>query len=302
MMKQNLGKILGLALGCLIVVGVYSNSAKTAKEPDNPLISQPAVTADAAAAPVTTEAAATEKPAPSALSAIREYVVQEGDTLSTIAENFNIDVETIIGANPKVSHLIHPGDKLIILPQKGVVHVVKSGDTLWDIARVYDVDIDKILAANAKTTADLAIGDKLFIPGARPLRQETAPVSRSGGTRFIWPTRGEFSSAFGYRWGRLHAGIDIANDIGTPVRAAAAGRVIFTGWLSGYGYAIEMDHGQGYTTLYAHLSQYVVTPGEFVREGTVIGYMGNTGFSTGPHLHFEVRRSGQPINPLQVLP
>jgi murein DD-endopeptidase MepM/ murein hydrolase activator NlpD len=199
------------------------------------------------------------------------HQVQSGDTLSTIAAKYNIDVETVIGANPRVSELIHPGEELVILPRKGVLHEVRSGDTLWDIANIYDVTISNIVSANLKADAALAVGERIFVPGARPLRNEGMTVSRSGSGRFIWPTRGELSSPFGYRWGRLHAGIDLANDFGTPIKAAGNGRVAFTGWQGGYGYTVIIEHGQGYTTLYGHLAGYNVASGDYVRSGTIIG-------------------------------
>ena len=116
------------------------------------------------------------------------------------------------------------------------------------------------------------------------------------------PTVGELSSGFGYRWGRLHSGIDLANDIGTKVRASKAGRVSYAGWYSGYGNTVVIEHDQGYTTLYGHLNESIVRNGQYVQGGQVIAYMGSTGDSTGPHLHFEVQKNGVPINPYSVLP
>ncbi len=124
-------------------------------------------------------------------------------------------------------------------------------------------------------------------------------VSASG---LIWPVRGRVTSGFGYRWGRQHAGIDIAAPTGTPIKAAKAGRVIFAGTMSGYGNVIILDHGGGFSTLYAHQSRLGSSKGQSVPQGQTIGYVGSTGRSTGPHLHFETRFGGSARNPRPYLP
>jgi LysM repeat protein len=236
------------------------------------------------------------------------YIVKEGDTLGTIAEQYNIDVDTLQGANLKLGTNIYPGDQLVILPQKGLVYTADVGDTLWQIAHIYSVDIAVIMAANGKSNENLSIGEKIFIPGGkktkeqeRSLRTET-PASRASSNRFIWPTQGEVTSGFGRRWGANHDGLDLANDIGTPIRAARSGRVTYAGWAKGYGRLVIIAHDQEYITLYGHLSKFIVDNGDYVTTGQNIAYMGNTGNSTGPHLHFEVRKNGTPINPYNVLP
>lgn len=232
---------------------------------------------------------------------IRKYTVVAGDTLTGIAQQYNIDVDTLVAANPGINDLIHPGDQLVILPNKGVMYEVNSGDTLWDIAHTYGVQLDTIKSVNGKDSDTVAVGEKLFIPGARWARADTS-VSRASASRFMWPTKGEISSPFGWRWGRLHAGVDIANDIGTHVMAARAGRVIWAGWRGGYGYAVMIDHGGGYVSLYGHLDDYFVERGQYVRAGQRIASMGSTGNSTGPHLHFEVQKDGEPVDPMGMLP
>lgn len=239
---------------------------------------------------------------------IKKHVVQDGETLSDIAEKYEIDVDTLQGANDNLSEDIHQGDQLVILPAKGVLHTADMGDTLWRMANVYEVAVERIMNANGKVNEDLLIGEKIFVPGAkkpkieRQFARAEEPVSRSSNERFSSPAYGELSSSFGYRWGRLHAGIDLANDIGTVVRAARSGRVSHAGWYSGYGYTVIIEHDQGYVTLYGHLNDYLVQDNQYVKGGQAIGYMGNTGNSTGPHLHFEVRKNGTPINPYNVLP
>ncbi|MBU2700695.1 murein DD-endopeptidase MepM/ murein hydrolase activator NlpD [Sporomusaceae bacterium BoRhaA] len=226
--------------------------------------------------------------------------VAEGENLGTIAEKYHIDIVTIEAANHLTNETVQIGQELIILPEIGVLHQVKPGDTLWSLAKEYQVDLDRLRSANDIEQNRIEVGEKLFIPGGRP-RSEVA-ISRGGDNRFQWPTIGEISSPFGYRDGRMHEGVDIANNAGTSVQAARDGKVTFAGWCSGYGYTIEIDHGQGVSSLYGHLSDYYVHVGQFVRQGQSVAVMGSTGNSTGPHLHFEVRHQGTPVNPLYLLP
>ncbi len=142
-------------------------------------------------------------------------------------------------------------------------------------------------------------------------RSEQARASRGGGSigdggrvsgaGLIWPASGPVTSGFGYRWGRLHAGIDIGAGYGAPIHAAKAGEIIFSGQMSGYGNVIIIDHGGGFTTLYGHQSRLAASEGQSVSQGQVIGYVGSTGHSTGPHLHFETRVNGTPQNPRNYL-
>src|SRR5947209_13151988 len=128
---------------------------------------------------------------------------------------------------------------------------------------------------------------------------DTGPASAAG---LIWPCRGPLTSPFGMRWGRMHTGQDIACGYGTPIKAAKAGTVVFAGVMGGYGNVIIIDHGGGFSTLYAHQSRLAATQGQHVNQGDVIGYVGSTGHSTGPHLHFETRFGGTPRNPIPYLP
>ena len=124
-----------------------------------------------------------------------------------------------------------------------------------------------------------------------------------GGKHYSWPTKGVFTSGYGWRWGRMHKGIDIANNTGTPILASRDGIVAFAGWSGAYGYLVEITHGDGESTRYAHNSRILVKKGQIIPRGARISLMGSTGRSTGPHLHFEIRRSGgAAMNPLQKLP
>ncbi len=129
-----------------------------------------------------------------------------------------------------------------------------------------------------------------------------AADARVSGSGVAWPTNGSLTSGFGYRWGALHAGIDIANGVGTPIRAAKAGTVILAGWNGGYGNCIVIDHGGGFSTLYGHMTRLRAGDGQRVGQGEVIGDMGSTGNSTGSHLHFETRVNGSPQDPQRYLP
>jgi murein DD-endopeptidase MepM/ murein hydrolase activator NlpD len=126
--------------------------------------------------------------------------------------------------------------------------------------------------------------------------------ARTSAAGLIWPLRGPVTSGFGYRWGRLHAGIDIGVSSGTPIHAAKGGTVILARWADGYGNYTCIDHGGGFSTCYGHQSRLGVSAGEHVTQGQVIGYSGNTGHSTGPHLHFETRVNGSPQDPMRYLP
>ena len=128
-----------------------------------------------------------------------------------------------------------------------------------------------------------------------------APAARTSGSGVTWPTNGSVTSGFGYRWGSLHAGIDIANGIGTPIRAAKDGTIILAGWNGGYGNAIVIDHGGGLSTLYGHMTRLRASDGQRVGAGDLIGDMGSTGNSTGSHLHFETRVNGTPQDPTRYL-
>lgn len=149
-------------------------------------------------------------------------------------------------------------------------------------------------ARRARAAAGQAARD-----GLSRLPRTGTGVSPSG---FIWPVEGVVTSGYGPRWGRMHTGIDIAARAGTPIVAAKAGEVIYTGWLGGYGNTVLLDHGDGIATLYGHQSRIAAVEGQIVNQGEVVGFVGTTGRSTGNHLHFEVRVDAQPRNPRPYLP
>jgi murein DD-endopeptidase MepM/ murein hydrolase activator NlpD len=149
-------------------------------------------------------------------------------------------------------------------------------------------------ARRAREAAGQAVGN-----GLSRLPKAGSGVSPSG---FVWPLQGVLTSGYGPRWGRMHTGIDIAAPSGTPIHAAKAGEVIFTGWLGGYGNAVILDHGEGVATLYGHQSRIATTEGQVLNQGDVLGFVGTTGHSTGNHLHFEIRVDTKPRNPRPYLP
>lgn len=256
-------------------------------------------------------------------NSIITYTVQKGDTVSTIARRFDITVNTILWANNLGSYsLIRPGDSLIILPESGILHTVKSGDTISRLANTYDVEEEKILSSN-QLGATLRIGDKIMIPGGRRITvaAATTPTVSSGsnssglgiirdlvkapaspaatsGTKMAWPTDGARITQY-YSW--RHTGLDIANKTGTPLYAAEDGTVEYSGWSNGYGYNVLVDHGDGRKTRYAHASKLFVEKGDTVTRGENIAAMGSTGWSTGPHIHFEVIINGKKQNPLNYI-
>jgi murein DD-endopeptidase MepM/ murein hydrolase activator NlpD len=184
---------------------------------------------------------------------------------------------------------------------------------LWDIAQAYGVSVDAIVEANALPNGDLIFpGERLVIPlhtvgvaGGVVPRPRRPAVSLA--SVFVWPARGRVTSGFGFRrhpvFGtqEMHTGIDIGAPLGTPVVSARAGVVIAADWEGGYGKLVRVDHGDGLTTSYSHLSQIAVRVGQQLYPGDLIGYVGNTGFSTGPHLLFEIRVHGRPLDPLKYL-
>ena len=250
-----------------------------------------------------------------------EYTVAKGDTLSNIAQKFNIRMYDIMGLNELQNvNRLSVGQKLNIpasasaaeqassstsvaqtTERKDIVYYVQKGDTLWRIAQQYEVSLKSITSANSiSENSRLSVGQKLVIPNARS-------GSGSGSTpSFSWPIKGLITSHFGNRTlgGRrdYHTGIDIDGRTGDSIRAAESGKVSFSGCISGYGNTIIVDHPGGYSTVYAHNSANLVQKGQSVSKGEVIARLGATGNATGSHLHFEVRVNSKPANPLNYLP
>ena len=166
------------------------------------------------------------------------------------------------------------------------------------LVKVRASEREEVSEAQALEQVSAALGAQ--IQAAQSASSYSPPASRSA-SGFIWPVSGPVTSPFGMRWGRMHTGIDIGVPYGTPIRAAASGQVIYAGWMDGYGNLVFIDHGRGISTGYAHQSSIAVSNGQAVTQGQVIGYVGCTGHCFGPHLHFEVRVNGTPVDPLGYL-
>ena len=243
-----------------------------------------------------------------ASSEISVYTVHDGDTLSGIASMFDVSVNTIVWAN-NIKGAVRPGQELIILPITGLKHTVLKGETLSSLAKKYRSDVEDIAQYNGlPDNAALAAGDTVIIPNgvlsapapitvkARKTGSGALPVA--GGPSipgyFSWPVAGGVKTQGLHGWN----GVDIGAPTGTSIYAAAGGSVIVArtgGWNGGYGNYVVVAHSNGTQTLYAHMSRVLVSPGESVGQGEVIGKVGSTGQSTGSHLHFEVRGAANPF-------
>ncbi|MEX2029071.1 MAG: LysM peptidoglycan-binding domain-containing M23 family metallopeptidase, partial [Candidatus Paceibacterota bacterium] len=238
---------------------------------------------------------------------ISVYVVKSGDTLSAVAEMFGVTTDTILSVNDmKKGDKLKEGDILLILPFSGVEHTVAKGQTLQGIANLYKVNINEILMANdIEKDFKLAVGEKLMIPGAGMLAEPKPKSSGSivrGGSSSLPSIAGYFKNPVpnGRKTRGLtnsHRGVDIAAPTGTPIYAAASGKVLTarTGWNGAYGNIVILQHSNGTRTLYAHMSRLGTSTNAQVSQGELIGYVGSSGRSTGPHLHFEVLGARNPF-------
>lgn len=253
------------------------------------------------------------------------YVVEPGDCLSIIAEKNNMTVDEIKELNPGIESddNLYYDDRLnITVPKSAVQILVKKQETYQETYNedvVYEDDDSMYIgetevvqegSSGTHTVTDL-VTYKDDIECGREQLEETVEVAAVAqvvkrGTKskptYMYPvTNWAVTSTFGYRWGRLHAGIDVGVPVGTTVRASRAGRVVTAGWVGGYGYCVIIDHGDGVSTRYGHLSQTIATVGQYVDQGEQIALSGNTGRSTGPHLHFEIRINGEAVDPAPYL-
>jgi len=248
------------------------------------------------------------------------HYVTEGETLTDIAERYGLEVNTILWENNLgLNDKLKPGQELRILPIDGVRHKVSRGETIYSIGKKYGLDDSQTQMIvdypfnefSNDETFELAVNQYILVPeGVKQVEKKTTPVisgiiktpnagSVTAMGNFVWPASGGISQSYKF----YHKAIDIANRGGGSILAADSGTVVIAGWLdnSGYGNRVMIDHGNGYVTLYAHLSAVQVQPGQTVSRGNVIGQMGSTGRSTGVHLHFEIRKDGALLNPLQFL-
>ena len=260
------------------------------------------------------------------------YTVQNGDSLWAIASSNAMSVDELVALNPALGNTLKVGAQVMVCKPDRVLDILTAETVVYDQEVPYEIieekrdnlyttqtqliragssGINRVTARiyrcnGVEQSRDVLDEEKLSDPVDRIIAVGTKEpalfVDNSRGDgRYVWPTQGRLSSPFGWRWGRMHEGIDIANLRGTPVYAADAGTVIYAARKSGYGNFIIIYHGDGRETCYGHLNDYAVGEGDTVEKGQLIGYMGNTGRSTGNHLHFEIRENGKPQNPLNYL-
>jgi murein DD-endopeptidase MepM/ murein hydrolase activator NlpD len=245
---------------------------------------------------------------------IENYRVRSGDTLASIATKFGISVDTIKWANDLKSDTIKPDESLKIPPVTGVVHTVVSGETVYSIAKKYKTTAQNIVNFIFNDFSDLdtfslRAGQTLYVPDgviepeqpkyfAQAPQYANAIAGLRGSSNFIWPTTGIITQY--PTW--YHMAFDIASNGGPPIIAADTGTVTYAGCINwGYGCHVIVDHGNGFQTLYGHMSSLSVGAGQAVNQGAQLGIMGSTGRSTGPHLHFEIRLNGALQNPQNYL-
>lgn len=252
------------------------------------------------------------------------YEVESGDCLSVIAEKTETSVDRIIALNELSGEnaTIHAGDELIVTVPEPELSVVMEIQTTYeeDYTKVEYVDNDSWYTTREEVRQEGTVGrhrvtDRVTYENGLEIGRtqigeeilvESTPKIVERGTvippTYIMPiSNGRFTSGFKMRWGRMHKGVDWACPIGTAVKASCAGTVVQSGWSNGYGYCITLRHADGRQTRYGHLKKTLVSVGQAVSQGEKIGLSGNTGRSTGPHLHFEILINGTQVDPLKYL-
>jgi murein DD-endopeptidase MepM/ murein hydrolase activator NlpD len=236
---------------------------------------------------------------------VKRYVVKEGDTLSGIAERLGLDLDTVASLNRQWGsgvHLVRVGEEILVPNQDGIYLPAEADMEKMCAAR--GVPLEAVLAANRLTAAQVQRGKPLFFPGVQHKGIERSVVI---GTAFLRPALGWTSSGYGYRKDpftdvlQFHRGVDIAAAAGSPVRAALDGKVTAVAEDPVLGLYVVVRHQIGFSTVYGHLQQALVRPGAAVARGQRIALVGSSGKATGPHLHFEVRKAGRPVNTTGLL-
>lgn len=245
-------------------------------------------------------------------ASVTMHTVKRGETLGEIARDYGVEVTALAyWNNISNPHFIREGAVLQVLTVEGTLHRVDRGDTLTTIASRYNVDRNTISDFNMLSeNGRLTEGEKLVIPGSTTLAgkpdQEltTLALASRGETQtpvFHWPLAGTITSYYGWRDGGFHYGLDIAAPFGTEVRSVAAGVVDYTGVQRGYGLMLIMNHGNGWSSLYAHNSHLLVKKGQRVTTGQPVALVGASGNATGPHLHLEIIHYDRKLDPLPHL-
>ena len=245
------------------------------------------------------------------------YQIKKNDNLWKIAKRFGVHQHLIISTNDIHNpDMLKPGNYIHVPTCRGIYYQVRKGDTVSKIAGRYKIAWRNITAHNSLKGGIIRPGQKIFLPDAHE-RPSPAFIRAGKGKeikaiaaqlkKFIWPLRGRITSGFGnrrdplYGQRQFHCGIDISANVGTPVHASGNGRVIFSGWKTGYGNCVIIRHEGGYITVYAHNSRNAASVDSTIKQGDLIAYSGQTGAVTGAHLHFEIRKYINPLNPLRLL-
>lgn len=236
---------------------------------------------------------------------VQTYTVKSGDSISGVANQFGVSLSTVLNFNAITNvRRLQSGMELKVPNLDGILYTVKTGDSLSAISRRFEVDYDHILDVNSLESPVIRPGMQIFLPGASISQWE---LKQALGELFIYPARGRITSPYGKRndpftgVSRFHNGVDIANAPGTAVRASMDGRVSDVGFHSSYGNYVVLSHNGGYQTLYGHLMGFSVKRGDKVSQGQLVGQMGNTGYSTGTHVHFSIFRHNQHLDPMKFL-
>lgn len=245
-----------------------------------------------------------------------EYSVKSGESLSSVAKDFGLSPDTLRYANKITGNTLEKGKVLTIPPVDGVYMAIKTNDTLSTIAERYKISVDDIVKYNNIDRAEpIFSGNQLLIPGVVAPKSSTRSTYSPGGNattvsafnpiassgQFTWPT-GTPTRYISQGYKYYHKALDLNRLNGWGIYASASGIVRTYSVRWGYGNYIDINHGDGWTTRYAHLSEFKIKSGDYVEQGQLIGIMGSTGRSTGPHVHFEIRYNGAPLNPLSYLP
>lgn len=233
------------------------------------------------------------------------YTVKPGDSLSRIASIHNQNLDVLKANNPQLGRVLKVGDKIQIATSNGIFYKVRSGDSVFKIAQRYGVKSDDIMKYNKLGSTNIRVGQKLYLHN--PSLKSVATTSRSSSGNFRMPVAYKgVTSPFGRRRHPVlkryiyHKGVDLRAHY-TQMYASRSGRVSYAGWMSGYGKLIIIKHANGYETRYAHLNNIYVKVGQSVNQGDLIGKTGMTGRVTGPHLHFEIRKNNNPLDPMKHL-
>ncbi len=236
------------------------------------------------------------------------YTVKSGESISSISKKFGLsNISTLIAVNNIQNvRTLRSGQVISIPNTDGIVHTVSNGESLAAISAKYGIAVEDILDVNDLETSVIVKGQKLFIPGAR---LDSNTLKQALGELFMNPLGSGYriSSYFGWRADPFtgvqsnHTGLDLAIASGTPIKCAKSGRVATVGWTNVYGNYVIVTHDNGYQTLYAHMSKTSVKTGQIVDQGTQLGLVGSTGYSTGPHLHFSVYKNGKLVDPQTLI-